>query len=36
MKKQINKATGEVEYSQCEVCGLIANFDIDECPDCKK
>jgi len=37
MKKQVHEYTGDVVNSQCETCGLIANYDLDECPEgCNK
>jgi len=36
IEKQINSFTGDTEYSQCGKCGLIANFDLNVCPECNK
>lgn len=36
IKKQYDNWSGEVIYSQCEVCSMIVNFDIDECPHCEE
>lgn len=35
IRKQTNSFTGDVEYTQCDKCLNITNFDRDEC-ECEK
>lgn len=32
IEKQRDDYTGEVLYCKCTICGIITNFDVDECP----